>query len=176
MSNAVTVSVQLTNADADIEFLKMILTHEEKAGGALPVDSLIILSSLREGRRMACTELAGAVQKPEGAVRSVLERLMESGVVDAHGTGRGRTYTLSAKVYRHAGQKAAYVRQSGFDRIQQEQMVLSYINAHGSIRRAEVADLCRISPFQSTRLLKKLSDEGSIVAKGQGKGTYYERG
>ena len=174
MSNAVTVSVQLTNAEADMEFLKMILTQEEKTGGALPVDSLIILSSLREGRRMACMELAGSVQKPEGVVRSVLERLMESGVVDAHGTGRGRTYTLSAKIYRHAGQKAAYVRQSGFDRIQQEQMVLSYIDAHGSIRRADVMELCQISKDQAAVLLKKMVGD-TIKMNGTRRWAYYER-
>lgn len=42
----------------------------------------------------------------------------------AHGTGRGCAYTLSGKVCRHASQKAAYVRQAGFEPIQQEQMVL----------------------------------------------------
>jgi ATP-dependent DNA helicase RecG len=65
--------------------------------------------------------------------------------------------TLSAKVYQHAGQKSAYVRQAGFDPIQQEQMVLAYIDKHGSIKRAEAAELCRISPFQATRLLKRLT-------------------
>jgi len=54
-------------------------------------------------------------------------------LVEAHGAGRGRTYTLSARVYRKKGQKAGYVRHVGFDPIQQEQMVLQYIDKHGSI-------------------------------------------
>ncbi len=99
---------------------------------------------------------------------------MESGVVDAHGTGRGRTYTLSAKIYRHAGQKAAYVRQSGFDRIQQEQMVLSYIDAHGSIRRADVMELCQISKDQAAVLLKKMVGD-TIKMNGTRRWAYYER-
>ena len=98
----------------------------------------------------------------------------EAGLVEAHGTGRGRTYMLSAKVYRHAGQKTAYIRQAGFDPIQQEQMVLKFIEKHGMIKRADVADLCKISPFQATRLLRRLTEEGKIVPKGRGKGTYYE--
>jgi ATP-dependent DNA helicase RecG len=173
MSNEVTVSVQLSNADADMDFLEMILAHEEKAG-ALPIDSLIILSCLREGRRMSCNELAGAVQKPENSVRSTLERLMESGVVDAHGSGRGRTYTLSAKVYRHAGQKAAYVRQSGFDRIQQEQMVLNFIDAHKSIKRADVMELCQITKDQAAKLLKRMAGD-TIEMKGKLSGAHYLR-
>lgn len=175
MSDTVTVSVQLSNADADVDFLKMILTHEEKTGGALPVDSLIILAGLRDGRRLACSHLALAIQKPEAIARSVVERLMESGLVDAHGSGRGRTYTLSARLYRHAGQKAEYIRQSGFSRIQQEQMVLSYIDAHGSIKRAEAADLCHLSPFQATRLLTRLVDVKAITLRGSGRGAFYER-
>jgi ATP-dependent DNA helicase RecG len=119
--------------------------------------------------------LAIFVQKPEIAVRASYEKLVETGLVEAHGAKRGRTYTLSGKVYRHTGQKAAYVRQTGFDPIQQEQMALSYINKHGSIKRAETADLCRIGPFQAPRLLRKMTDAGLIKPKGRGKGTFYER-
>ncbi len=173
MSDAVTVVVQLSNAEADVDFLKMILAHEEKTGGALPVESLIILSSLRDGRRLTSANLASAAQKPEAAVRSAVERLMESGVAEAHGSGRGRTYTLSAKMYQHAGEKAEYIRQSGFTAIQQEQMVLSYIDAHDSIKRAEVAELCRIGLYQATRLLKKMVASQNVIVKGIGRGTYY---
>ena len=95
--------------------------------------------------------------------------------MDAHSAGRGRTYTLSAKVYRHTGQKAAYVRQAGFDPIQQEQMVLAYIDKHGSIKRADVMDLCRITKDQAARLLKRLTSEKKIAKHGERRGAYYER-
>jgi len=51
-------------------------------------------------------------------------------------------------------------------------MVLKFMEKHGTIKRADVADLCKISPFQATRLLKRLIEEGKIAPKG--KGTYYE--
>ncbi len=44
-----------------------------------------------------------------------------------------------------AGSKAAFVRQAGFSRIQQEQMILSFIDAHGSIKRSEVIELCKVN-------------------------------
>ena len=56
-----------------------------------------------------------------------------------------------------------------------EQMVLAYLAKHGSIKRADVADLCRTSPFQATRLLKRLAQEDKITPKGKGKGTIYEQ-
>ena len=100
---------------------------------------------------------------------------MEAGLVEAQGTGRGRTYMLSAKVYRKSGQKAAYIRQAGFEAIQQGQMVIAFIERHGAIKRADVVDLCNMGPFQATRLLKRLSREGKIEPRGKGKGAFYVR-
>lgn len=113
-----------------------------------------------------------AVQKPEPVVRGILEKLVEAGMVEAHGTGKGRNYTLSAKVYRGAGQKAAYVRQAGFDTIQQKQMVLNFIDTHGSIKRADVVELCHLTPDQAYKLLAKLKKEGQIQQTGERKGLF----
>ena len=175
MSDASSVVLVLPKSDADTDFLEMILRYEERTGTAMPIDSLIILSRLRQERRLNTLDLAKDTQKSEQATRTVLEKLAEAGLVEAHGTGRGRTYTLSAKVYRYAGEKAAYVRQAGFDHIQQEQMVLSYIDKHGSIKRAKVMDLCRISKDQAYKLLNRMKKSGLIQIQGKRKGAFYER-
>jgi ATP-dependent DNA helicase RecG len=67
------------------------------------------------------------------------------------------------------------VRQAGFDPIQQEQMVLSYIEKHGSIKRADVMDLCRITKDQAYKLLNRLKSKGKIAQIGSRKGAVYER-
>ena len=175
MSSAYTVAVRMSAADADADFLRMIVQREEQTGTAMPIDSLIILSRLRNERRLRTTDLARSVQKPETVVRGTLEKLVEAGVVEAHSTGKGRTYTLSAKVYKGAGQKAAYVRQVGFDPIQQEQMVLNFIDTHGSVKRADVIELCHISPDQAYKLLAKLKKKDLIKQAGERKGAIYER-
>ena len=174
LSNDFTVSVFLTNAAADLDFLKLVVEQEDKLG-ALPIDSLIILSRLREERRLTITELAPSVQKPEANVRATLERLVEAGLLEPHGAGRGRTYTLSARLYRKAGKKAEYVRQAGFEPIQQEQMVLSYIDKHGSVKRADVMELCHVTQDQAYKLLLRLKKRGEIVQIGDRKGATYER-
>jgi ATP-dependent DNA helicase RecG len=174
-SNTSSVIVQMSNAESDMAFLEMVLHEEKRIGHPLPLDSLIILSRLRQERRLATSDLIHFTQKSEQETRVTLGKLVESGLVEAHGTGRGRTYLLSAKLYQKSGQKAGYVRQVGFHPIQQEQMIMSYIKEHKTIKRAEAADLCRISLFQASRTLKKLSEEGFIVPKGKGKGTIYER-
>jgi ATP-dependent DNA helicase RecG len=174
MSNEFTVSVQMVNAAADLDFLKMVIEQEEKLGN-MPIDSLIILSRLKEERRLTTSDLAPSVQKSEANVRATLERLVETGFLEPHGTGRGRTYTLSATLYRKAGKKSEYIRQAGFAPIQQEQMVLNYIDKHGSIKRAEVAELCHLSLPQAYHLLKKLQNEGFIVQKGKMRYAFYTR-
>ena len=175
MSDATSVVLVMPKTDADIAFLEMILRHEEHTGTAMPVDSLIILSRLRYERRLTTLDLTENTQKSEQSTRTALEKLVEADLVDAHGTGRGRTYTLSAKVYRQSGRQAAYIRQAGFDPFQQEQMVLAYIDRHGSIKRADAMDLCRITKDQAYKLLKRLKNGGQIVQVGDRKGAVYER-
>lgn len=165
----------MKRADADTSFLEMILSYEGRTGAPMPIDSLIILSRLREERRLTTTELAASTQKPEPATRATIEKLVEAGMIEAQSAGRGRSYMLSAKVYQKAGQKAAYVRQVGFDPIQQEQMVLTYIDKYGSIKRAEVAELCRLTLPQSHHLLKKLERQGKIKQIGKMRHAVYKR-
>ena len=167
------VVVRFSSASADLDFLRMILEIEERTNTPIPIDSLIVLSRLRRERRMDIHLLASAIQKDDSAARAVIERLMEIGLVEAHGVKKGRTYTLSARVYQRLDQKAGYIRQTGFDPIQQEQMVLKYIRKHGTIRRKDAIELCKIGPFQSTRLLKKLEKAHGIKRVGTGRGSYY---
>ncbi len=55
------------------------------------------------------------------------------------------------------------VRQAGFDLIQQEQMVPTYIEKHGAIKSAEVMELCRITKDQAYRLLKVFEMLGKLA-------------
>ncbi len=114
MSDATSVVLVLPKSDADTGFLEMILRHEERSGSAMPVDSLIILSRLRHERRLTTADLISDTQKSEQATRTALEKLVEAGLVEAHGAGRGRTYTFSAKVYRQDRPKSRLCSASRF--------------------------------------------------------------
>ncbi|MDD4029030.1 MAG: ATP-binding protein [Caldisericia bacterium] len=173
MSNEFTVSVQMSNVAADLDFLKMVVEQEDKLGN-MPIDTLIILSSFRKHRRLTVSNLVPAIQKHESYVHSALEKLVETGFLEPHGTGRGRTYTLSIRMYQNADQREEYIRQAGFEVIQQEQMVLQYINKHGRIKRADVISLCRLSKDQATRLLKRLVKESKINMHGERRGAFYD--
>ncbi|MBS6045948.1 MAG: putative DNA binding domain-containing protein [Neisseria sp.] len=171
-SNDQQVVVGMPTSAADKAFLKLIVS-QEKDGQEMPVNSLIALAALYEHKRMDSESLAEKIQRDHQTAHAVLERLVEAGLVEAHGNTRNRSYTLSALVYRAEGQAVAYTRQAGFNELQQEQMVLAHISYHGSIRRSEVMALCRLADKQATRLLKKLESEGKIQANGQRRWTFY---
>jgi len=175
-SDATTVVVALSSAEADLPFLRMILEQENRTQRRISLDELIVLARLRTQRRIDLAEAAQAIQKNDFTTRAALELLVEAGMIEAHGVKKSRTYTLSPRVYRELGQSADYVRQAGFDPIQQEQMVLQYVKKHGSITRKDVVDLCLLGEHQASRLLRRLVDKGVLLRVGERKGTVYERG
>jgi len=157
----------------EIQILQIMIEEENRLRHPLPVDSMIALVLLRHERRVDTSRIAHEIQRDEIAARKVLERLVEAGLVGAHGVKKGRTYTLSPKAYKALGQPADYVRQVGFDPIQQEQMALQLVKTQGRIARRDVASLCRINDEQASYLLRKLAHEGKLVLVGKGRGAYY---
>jgi ATP-dependent DNA helicase RecG len=105
---------------------------------------------------------------------SVLGRLVGAGILDARGEGRGRSYHLSAAMYRVLGDRAGYVRVRGFEPAQQEQMVIQYAREHGQITRGEAAQLCKLSGAQASRLLKRVATvHPDLRLEGEKRGAKY---
>jgi ATP-dependent DNA helicase RecG len=143
-TNSNSVVLSLSTTEADQKFLKLVVEYENRLGNSLPIDSLIADSALLQAKRDLAEELATFIQKDSLQARKTLKLLNEAGLVQAHGITRSRTYTLASTVYQAAGNKAEYTRQLGFSTLQNEQLVLNYIEQHGQIKRAEVMELCRL--------------------------------
>ncbi|WP_150304724.1 ATP-binding protein [Pseudomonas saliphila] len=172
-TTAQSVVLRLPTAEADMEFRRLVVEHERATNAELPIDSLIALAALRSTKRVTADELAGQIQRDTASAKRTLEALTEAGLVEAHGSTRARSYTLSASLYQASGDKAAYTRQAGFTPIQHEQMVLSYVQQHGQIKRAEVMDLCRLSPDQAAKLLTRMKDKGALIQQGERRWAVY---
>lgn len=175
-TDAHNVVVRLPTEPADLDFRRLVVEEERRRGTELPIDSLIALAAIRELKRVTADELAVRIQRDAANAKRTLETLTEAGLVEAHGTTRGRSYTLSATLYRVAGDKAGYTRQAGFTALQHEQMVLSYVRQHGQITRREVMELCRLNEDQAKKLLLRLRDEGRLIPHGERRGAYYTVG
>lgn len=164
----------LPGGKANLDFVRLVV-EEGQTGRILGLDELLILNCLWQERRLSTAEAAKLIQKPETEARAVLERLVEAGLVEARGERKGRAYHLSAATYRRLGEPAAYLRQRGFEPLQQEQLILQYVNQYGRITRAEAAELCKISPMQAYHLLQKLVRKGELIRHGKKRGSWYQR-
>jgi len=174
-SNESSVVLVLPGGKANLDFVRLVV-EESQADRILSLDDLLILNHLWFERRFTTADAARLIQKPEAEARSRLQRLVETGLVESRGERKGRFWHLSATAYRRLGQKAAYIRQRGFEPLQQEQMVLQYVEKHGRISRREAAELCKITGSQAYRLLDRLAEQGRIVREGErGRGVSYRR-
>lgn len=173
-STSESVVLVLRGGKANLQFVRLV-AEENQAGPPLKLDDLLVLNALQQGRRLTVEEAARTIQKPESEARAVLERLVETGLVEARGEKRARVYHLSGSTHRRLGERVAYVRQRGFEPLQQEQMVLQYVEKHGRITRRETAELCRISQDQAYRLLNRLVKEGKLIRHGTKEGAWYAR-
>ena len=171
-STSVSVVLNLPGGEANLNFVRLVV-EEGQSDRPVDLDQLLILNQLWSARSISTSEAAALIQKPATGTRGSLQRLVEAGLVEARGSGRARRWHLSASTYEALGQPAAYVRQRSFDPIQHEQMIHTYLSAHGRITRGEAADLCRASPYQASRLLRRLVVEGKLQRHGRGKGTWY---
>ena len=159
------VEARLPAGPADIE-LAAFAAATARQGPPLNLAALQVLHEVRGERQLTSTRAGELLQIDTGEARAVLNSLVESGLIEARGEGKGRSYHLAAELYRQMGESEAYVRARGFDSIQQEQMILTYVDSHGSIARAEAAELCRIGPDQASRLLRRMASDGTLHMTG----------
>ncbi|MEW5825255.1 MAG: ATP-binding protein [Candidatus Bipolaricaulota bacterium] len=168
------VVVVIPGGKANLEFVRLLVT-EAQGGRVMSLDELLTLNALWQERSLDTARIARLTQKPEADTRAILHHLVEAGLIEERGQKKGRTWHLSAATYRALGDKAGYVRQRGFEPLQQEQMVLQYVEKHGRIARREAADLCRIASHQARDLLARLVRRSELEMRGVKKGSHYVR-
>jgi ATP-dependent DNA helicase RecG len=163
----------LPGGPANMSMTKWVLEQENQQGTPLRLQELQVLAELQRERQMTTAELAAVMQRTDGETRSLLTRMVERGWVQARGAGKGRSWHLSAAVYRVLDAPSGYVRVHGFEPLQQEQMILQYVEAHGQITRNQAADLCGLSPDQANRALRRLVSADKLGQQGENKGRVY---
>jgi ATP-dependent DNA helicase RecG len=155
----------------DKRIVTMIAKHQQKTGELMPLNSLLLLNLLKQGRRMTTEAINKELRLPEGRVRATAERLTEDGLLEAIGNGRGRAYILSSKMYRDP---AAYVRQTDIDQLRHRELILKLAQTRGSISRKDVIELLHINGPQAYRLLRKLVEDNELVLEGNTSAARYK--
>lgn len=169
------VKLFIQRAEPDLAFTKMISNEENRLGRSLPINSLLILSTLQSQRRLTISEIGEVTNIGEIRAKAVVEKLVEAGLVDASGNNKARFYILSSKVYKEQDNIVGYVRQTGIDAVKYEAWIMELIQKQGGrITRDNVVELLNVTSSQAYRLLKKMSDKGRIKLVGKGRSAYYE--
>lgn len=162
------VKLFIQRAEPDLAFVKMLSNEENKIGRMLPINSLMILSTLQSQKRVSLNELVQTIHISESRTKANIEKLIESGLVEASGNGNTRVYMLSAKVYKVRGNVIGYVRQTGIDKLKYEELVLKLTKQQGYVAREDVIELLGVSTDQAYRILKGLvnSDKLELIKQG----------
>lgn len=174
-STNTSVVLRLNSSELDESYIKMIIAEEERLQSVLPVDALIVLSVLKTERRATMNRLSTKIQKSISDTRSVVEWLIELGMVEGVGNGSARRYMLSSKVYSISNNTAGYIRQRGWDTLQEREMIISHFDKYSEITREGVAELCRCTLNHASWLLRQLVDDGVLVLHGKGRGAHYRK-
>lgn len=157
----------------DKAFAKMVMEEQKRMGHSLPIHYLLILNMLKTIHRATVSEIAEAISSDHTRVKVAVESLVESGLVEATGTGRGRYYLLSAKVYKKTDNLVGYVRQTDIDKLRYEELIIKLAQNQGFVTRSDVAELLNLSPPQAYRMIVGLKAKGILKMEGKGRKAKY---
>ena len=147
----------------DRHIVSLVSEEQRRTGEPMPLNALLALNILKQARRMSLAEISKEANMSETKMRANLERLTESGLIEAVGNGRGRAYILSAKVYKDP---TKYVRQTDIDKLRYTELILKLTKQKKLITRKDVIELLHVSPPQAYRILQKMVAEGELIREG----------
>lgn len=171
-TTATTVKLFIPRGMPDKRLIQLISDEQKRTGVPMPLSALFALNTLRDNRRMTAAEISSRVNISESKMHMTLERLVETGLVEGIGNGRGRVYVLSPKVYKSA---VKYVRQTDIDAIRYEELVLKLVETQKTITRKDVIELLHITPPQAYRLLKKMTEKHILILEGNTSAAKYKK-
>ena len=103
-------------------------------------------------------------------LKSRLSYLLETGVLELTGRGRGARYVLARRFYAITGRKGVYTRMVGLDKETHKALLLKHIRiskAEGARMEEFQQVLPTLSRFQIVRLLNEMREAGLILKKGK---------
>lgn len=173
-STSTEINLFIRRTAPDESFIRMVSEEEKGRGNSLSVWALIILSLLKEHRRLTMSQLHEFSRLEERRVVGAVEDLVKSGIVEASGSGASRSYILSSKVYKTDNILPAYVRQNNISVTRQRGLVLELAEKNGGeVTFSDVMNLLGLSYISAYRLLKKMEDEGKLKHEGKGCSSRY---
>lgn len=160
------VRLTLEGGNLDEPFARFI-ADEEARGHLFSLDMLIILSALKRARVIERATAARLCQRSERQVSTTLTRMLDLGLLERLGAGRGTFYRLSSRVHEQLGSSMAYFRDRGLSLRRKRALVLEVLDELGSIQSDEVEELCGETSDDARKLMEGLIEEGLVRQDGE---------
>jgi len=155
------VSVTLQGDVQNPKFLGFLQKVGEERLARFTIDDLLLLHSI------------GQEQPLPDLTKYRLPYLIQQGIVEKVGRGRGTRYIFSHRFYSHLGETGTYTRRKGLDRETNKALLLQHIQKQGASGDT-MSEFVRVLPSMSKRqiasLLDALRKEGKIVSQGKTRG------
>lgn len=139
------------------DFVRFLEKVSSQQSVSFSVEDLLVLDSLMHGTPV------------EPNLRRNLDKLVDRGIVERVGRGRGSKQVLSRKFYSFLGKKGVYTRHRGLDRETNKHLLLKHME-DSATTGARLGDLLEVlkdlSKDQVQTLLRELKREGRVHVVG----------
>lgn len=156
-SSAHEVRLLLAGTVQDPAFIRFLERIGEERLRGFSTHDFLILDALRRHQPVA------------DALQARLPALVDAGVVERHGRGRGVRYILSRGMYAALGQRGAYTRERGLDHETNKALLVQHVSQNDA-EGCPLADLKQVLPSltgpQVQGLLQELRAEGRVRVRG----------
>lgn len=169
-----TVSLFIPRSKPDIQLARIISDEQNRLGRPLPINTLLVLNTLKEIPRSDVKQIAEAANLSEVIVKTILDKAVENGLVEPYGAGRGRNYMLSHKLYQDKSKTIGYVRQKDIDEARYPEMIINMARKAEFIARADVMNLLHVNEDKAYNLLKALTNQGILTMVHKGRYAKYK--
>ena len=174
-STSRTVKLFIQRAKADLSFAKLVADEQNRQGKPLSIYTLMILSLLNNERRCSLERIVEVTNLSENKVRAAVENMIETGLIEATGSGKNRTFIMGKKIYREKNETIQYVRQTDIDNIRYPELVMKLARTqNGIITKQNIIDLLNVTQSQAYKIIKQLQNENKIMLLNGGKYAKYQ--
>ena len=152
-TDAYSVWLTLHGEIQDPEFLRFLEEIGQEQVATFGLDDLLVV------------DLVHREQPVPDDLQSRVDHLLEQGIIERVGRGRGVRLMLSRRFYRHIGKAGTYTRKRGLDRETNKALLLKHIRDNrksGSQLKELVQVLPSLSYVQVQKLLQELRIKGQI--------------
>ncbi len=172
-STPTTVSLFIPRSTPDVQLARIISDEQNRLGRPLTINTLLVFNALRDLPRSTASQISEALNVGESVVRTILDKAVENGLVEPFGSGRGRNYMLSHKLYQDKNTAIGYVRQKDIDEARYPELIINMAQSAEFIARADVMNLLHVNASKAYTLISKLVKQGVLLPIHKGRYAKY---